>query len=156
MDQPCLEFVTELRVRVAAPLEIGQLAEGERRIIEIVGGDFTGPVLRGTIKPGGADWQLIRSDNVAELDARYTLLTDTGVTIYVANRGIRYAEPAVMARLVKGELVDASEYYFFSTPSFETDAPDLQWLRQSIFVGKGIRLPDMVVIQVWRVCKESN
>jgi hypothetical protein len=152
MDQPRLEFVTELRVRVAAPVEIGQLAEGRRRIIEILGGEFEGPQLRGTVKPGGADWQLIRSDNVAVLDARYTLVTDSGVIIYVANHGIRYAASAVMSRLMKGEPVAASEYYFWSTPEFETDAPDLQWLRRSIFIGKGTRLPDLVVIQVWRVC----
>jgi hypothetical protein len=152
MEQPRLEFVTELRVRVAAPIEIGQLAEGKRRIVDILGGEFAGPLLSGTINAGGADWQLIRSDSVAELDARYTLLTDSGVTVYVNNHGIRYAEPAVMARLLKGELVDASEYYFCSTPSFETEAAGLQWLRRSIFIGKGIRLPDFVVIQVWRVC----
>jgi hypothetical protein len=152
MDQPRLEFVTELRIRVAAPIEIGQLAGGQRRIIDILGGEFEGPLLRGVIKPGGADWQLIRSDSVAVLDARYTLVTDAGVSIYVANQGIRYAEPAVMARLIQGELVDPNEYYFCSTPSFETDAPNLQWLRRSIFIGAGTRLPDMVVIKVWRVC----
>jgi hypothetical protein len=152
MDQPRLEFVTELRIRVAAPIEIGHLAGGQRRIIDILGGEFEGPLLRGVIKPGGADWQLIRSDSVAVLDARYTLVTDAGVSIYVANQGIRYAEPAVMARLIQGELVDPNEYYFCSTPSFETDAPNLQWLRRSIFIGAGTRLPDMVVIKVWRVC----
>ncbi len=151
MEKPNLEFVTELRVNVAPPLEIGQLAEGKRRIIDIIGGTFAGPLLSGTIKPGGADWQLVRSDNVAVLDARYTLLTDSGHTIYVSNHGIRYAEPAVMARLMKGEPVPSSEYYFFSTPSFETAAPDLQWLRRAIFIGAGTRLPDIVVIQVWRV-----
>jgi hypothetical protein len=128
------------------------LAEGQRRIIEILGGEFEGPLLRGTIKPGGADWQLIRSDNVAVLDARYTLVTDSGVTIYVANHGIRYAEPPVMARLLKGEHVDSSEYYFWSTPAFETAAAELQWLRRSIFIGSGMRLPNLVVIKVWRVC----
>ncbi len=137
---------------MAPPVEIGRLAEGQRRIIEILGGSFDGPLLRGTIEAGGADWQLIRSDNVAALDARYTLLTHEGVRIYVQNRGVRYAEPAVMQRLVRGEPVDASEYYFWSTPQFETDAAELQWLRRSIFLGSGTRLPDLVVIQVWRVC----
>ena len=82
----------------------------------------------------------------------YAVAVDSAArTVYVANRGIRYAEPNVMERLVKGEPVDSSEYYFCSTPSFETDAPDLQWLRQSIFLGIGMRLPNLVVIQVWRV-----
>jgi len=152
MQPPKLEFVTELRVRVGPPVEIGQLAEGRRRIIDILGGEFDGPLLRGIIRAGGADWQLIRSDNVAELDARYTLMTDTGITIYVANRGIRSAEARVMKRLLKGEEVAASEYYFWSTPTFETDAAELQWLRRSIFLGAGTRLPELVVIQVWRVC----
>jgi Protein of unknown function (DUF3237) len=152
MDQPRLEFVTELRVRVAAPTEIGQLAEGKRRVIDILGGEFNGPLLRGTIKPGGADWQLVRSDNVAELDARYTLVTESGAPVYVSNRGIRYAEAGVMAKLLKGEFVEATEYYFWSTPTFETAAPDLQWLRQSIFIASGTRFPNLVVIQVWRVC----
>lgn len=152
MEKPNLEFVTELRVKVAAPVEVGQLAEGKRRIIDIVGGSFEGPMLRGMVRAGGADWQLVRSDNVAVLDARYTLETDSGVTVYVQNRGIRYAETSVMERLMKGEQVAASEYYFCSTPAFETEAAELQWLRRSIFVGVGARLSDLVVIQVWRVC----
>jgi hypothetical protein len=152
MEPPKLEFVTELRVQVAPAIEIGQLAEGQRRVINIVGGTFDGPLLRGVIQPGGADWQLIRSDNVAVLDARYTLVTDSGVTIYVQNHGIRYAGPAVTERLMKGEMVAANEYYFGSTPSFETDADELQWLRRAVFVGVGTRLPELVVIQVWRIC----
>lgn len=152
MEKPNLEFVTELRVKVATPVEIGQLAEGKRRIIDIVGGSFDGPLLRGTIRPGGADWQLVRSDNVAVLDARYTLQTDSGATIYVQNHGIRYADKPVMERLMKGQPVAAGEYYFCSTPAFETDAAELQWLRRAIFLGVGTRLPDLVVIQVWRVC----
>jgi hypothetical protein len=152
MEPPKLEFVTEIRVKVAAPVEIGQLAEGKRRIIDILGGTFEGPLLRGSVRHGGADWQLIRSDNTAVLDARYTLETDCGVTIYVQNHGIRCAEAAVMERLVKGEAVEAGEYYFCSTPTFETDSAELQWLRRSIFIGVGTRMPDVLVIQVWRVC----
>ena len=39
--------------------------------------------------PGGADFQLIVSDTLAELDARYVLETDGGELIYVQNRAIR-------------------------------------------------------------------
>jgi len=115
MDQPRLEFVTELRVKVAPAVEIGALAEGKRRIVDILGGSFEGPLLRGTVKAGGADWQLVRSDNVAVLDARYTLRTESGVTIYVQNHGIRYAEPGVMERLVRGAPVDAAAAMTSST-----------------------------------------
>ncbi len=151
IQPPGLEFVTELRVKVAPALEIGALAEGQRRIIDIIGGECEGPLLRGRIKPGGADWLLIRSDNVAVLDARYVIESDDGAPIYVSNHGIRCAETGVLARLIKGEAVERDEYYFCSTPTFETSAPQLQWLRRSIFIGIGTRFPELVVIQVWRV-----
>ena len=53
--------------------------------------------MRGTVLPGGADWQLIRHDGVAELDARYTLQTDDGAAIHVHNRALRHGPPEVMA-----------------------------------------------------------
>jgi hypothetical protein len=100
---------------------------------------------------GGADWQVIRSDGVAELDTRYTLETDAGQLVYVQNRGLRHAPPDVMQRLLAGEPVEPSLVYFGTTPIFETDAPGLQWLTRSIFVGTGERYPSAVVIRFWRL-----
>ena len=92
-DQPRLSFVMELRVEVAAPVEVGDVPGGRRRIVAIAGGTFDGPSIRGRIVPGGADWQLIRPDGVAELDARYVLETDAGQVVYIRNRGLRHAAP---------------------------------------------------------------
>jgi hypothetical protein len=110
MAPPELEFAFEARITVGAPLGLGRTAAGERRIIPITGGTFAGPKLTGRILPGGADWQLIRADGVADIDARYTLETDAGELIYVANRGLRHGPPAVMASLAKGEPVDPAQY----------------------------------------------
>ena len=56
--------------------------------------------------PGGADWQVLRSDSVAELEARYTLRTDDGALIYVRNLALRHGPPDVMAALAAGSPVD--------------------------------------------------
>src|SRR5262245_46456872 len=96
---PHLAFALELRVQLGPPLELGQTALGRRRIVPIVGGTFEGPDLKGKIVPGGADWQLVRHDGVAEIDARYTLQTDKGQLIYIRNGGFRHAPPEVMQRL---------------------------------------------------------
>jgi hypothetical protein len=148
---PGLEFAFEVRAEVASPTVIGEVPAGTRRIIDIVGGTFEGPKLKGIVRPGGADWQIIRADGFTEVDARYTLETETGHLIYVSNLGIRHAPPDVIQRLNAGELVDQTQIYFRSVPKFETAAPDLQWLMRSIFIATGERYPNGVVIKFWRV-----
>jgi hypothetical protein len=148
---PALTFAFEVRAQVAPPVEIGQIAQGRRRIVQITGGTFEGPGLKGRIVPGGADWQLIQADGFSELDTRYTLETDTKQIIYVQNAGIRHAPPDVMKRLLAGEAVDPSLVYFRTVPKFETSAPELQWLVRSVFIGIGERYPSDVRIRFWRV-----
>ena len=44
--------------------------------IDILGGTVRGPKLNGRILPGGADWQIVRSDGAADIQARYTIESD--------------------------------------------------------------------------------
>jgi len=148
---PGLEHVADLRVRVAAPLEIGKIAGNLRRVISIEGGDVTGPRIRGKVLPGGADFQVMRSDGITDLHARYVIETDDNHLIYVENSGIRYGPPELMEQLRRGEIVDPALIYFRSTPRFETAAPAYAWLMQSLFVCSGARFPDRVELQFFRV-----
>jgi hypothetical protein len=148
---PRLTLAMTLRVQVGPPTEIGEVPGGRRRIIPILGGTFEGPDIRGRIVPGGADWQIVRGDGLAELDTRYLLQTDSGKLVYIQNAGIRHAPPDVTAKLLAGEAVDPARVYFKTVPTFETAAPELRWLTRSIFVGTGERYPTEVVVRVWRV-----
>ena len=148
---PKLTFAFEVRATVGAPLEVGQVAQGRRRIVPITGGTFEGPGLRGKVMNGGADWQIIRADGFTELDTRYTLETEAGHIVYVQNAGMRHAAPDVMKRLLAGELVDPALVYFRTVPKFETASPELQWLMRSVFVGMGERYPNDVRIRFFRV-----
>ena len=112
MDTPQLEFVCELIVTVGKPQQVGETGMGTRKIIPILGGTFKGPKMQGIIIPGGADWQLINKDGIAEIDARYTLQTDDSTLIYVSNKGIRVASEDVLKKLSNGEQVSLDEYYF--------------------------------------------
>jgi hypothetical protein len=150
-EPPKLEFAFEVRAKVAAPIVLGQVPGGTRRIIDVLGGTFEGPKIKGIVRPGGADWQIIRPDGFTDVDARYMLETDKGELIYVSNIGIRHAPPDVLAKLNAGEVVDQKLVYFRTVPKMETSAPDLQWLTRSIFVCTGERYPDAVVIRYYRV-----
>ena len=148
---PGLAFAFELRATVAAPTELGQIASGRRRIVEITGGTFEGPGIKGKVRPGGADWQIVRADGFTELDTRYTIETDKGQLIYVQNAGMRHAPPDVMQKLLAGQAVDPALVYFRTVPRFETAAAELQWLTRAVFVGTGERYPTEVVVRFWRV-----
>lgn len=74
-----------------APREtLGMSALGDRFIVPILGGAFWGgpgfEALRGRVRAGGADRQLVRADGVKELRAEYELETDDGAVITVDNR----------------------------------------------------------------------
>ncbi len=148
---PRLTFAFEIRAQVGAPVEIGNVAHGRRRIVPILGGTFSGSGMKGRIVPGGADWQIVQEDGLSELDTRYTLETDKGELIYVQNAGVRHAPPDVMKKLLAGEAVDPSLVYFRTVPKFETSAKSLQHLTRSIFVGIGERYPKEVVVRFWKV-----
>jgi hypothetical protein len=147
---PKLTYAFELRATVATPTELGQVANGRRRIIDITGGVVDGQI-KGKVRPGGADWQIVRADGFTELDTRYTIETDKGQLIYVQNPGMRHAPPDVMKKLLAGETVDPALVYFRTQPKFETSAPELQWITRALFVGHGERYPSEVVIRFYRV-----
>jgi hypothetical protein len=132
-----------MQVTVGAVLDIGAVPDGIRRIAPVAGGTFEGPRLRGTIVPGGsADWLLLRSDGVLELDLRLSLRTDDGALISMRSFGLRHGPPEIMAALGRGEAVDASTYYFRTTPRFETSNRDYSFLNRLIAVASGDRRPE--------------
>jgi uncharacterized protein DUF3237 len=146
-----LDFAFAVRVTVAPALELGVTQSGRRRIIPITGGTVEGPRLKGVVLPGGADWQAIRADGVAELEARYTLQAEDGALIAVVNRGLRHGTEAAMKQLLAGEPADPASYYFRSSPMFETAGSAHQWLTRTVFVASGLRHPHLVELRVYAV-----
>ncbi len=151
VPQPSLDFVFAARIEIGVPQEMGQVPLGRRRVIPILGGTFEGPRIAGRIVPGGADWQLIRPDGVAAVEALYTLEASDGTLIYIRNVGMRHGPPDVIARLAAGEAVDPTSYYFRAAPVFEVAAGPHDWLTRSLFVAQGQRLADAVLLRVYAV-----
>ena len=93
-------------------------------MIPITGGTFEGPGIKGTIVPGGWDWQLVRADGCVQIHADYMLKTDDGVIINVVNDGAlcmpEAGQPPKPAR---------------TSPRFEVPLGKYTWLGQTAFVG---------------------
>ncbi|WP_026538185.1 DUF3237 domain-containing protein [Arthrobacter sp. 9MFCol3.1] len=148
---PGLTYLAELSVTVAEPIDIGPTPEGHRRVVPITGGTFSGPVLNGRVLPGGADYQLLRSATLTELDARYVLETDDGDRIFVHNSALRHGSARDIELLNSGAAVDGSRIYFRCWPRLTTASPALDWLNTRLMLGTGVRQPGRVVIRIFTV-----
>ena len=130
---------------------LGRTPYGERRVIGILGGSVRGPKLNGRILPGGADWQIIRTDGAADIKARYIIETDDGARIMVTSEGLRHGPPAVMERLARGDNVDPAHYYFRTVMRFETSDPNVDWLNRILALARGQREARAVRLDVYEV-----
>lgn len=140
-----------MRLQVGGSQVIGAGPAGDRRIGLVAAGSFTGERLRGTVLPGGADWIITRPDGAMALDVRIALQTADGAVIGFAYRGLRHGPPEVMARMAAGEPVDPATYYFRTVGSFETAAPQYEWLNRIWCVGTGTRPPEGPVYDIFEV-----
>ena len=147
---PGLTFAFRATVTLDPPQELGTIEGQRKRIIPITGGVVSGPKLNGIVLPGGADWQSIRPDGVTHIYARYTLKAEDGTLISIINPGVRRGPEDVMRRLVAGERVDPTLYYFKTTPTFDAGGA-YAWLMESVWVSVGKRWPDSVEIEYYSV-----
>ena len=152
LPDPRLSQVYRLEATLAQPLDLGETAQGHRRIVPLTGGTFTGPELNGKLLPGAsADWQIVLPDGTALGDIRYTLETDGGDLLYVQSRGVRHGSAEVLSRLGRGEDVDASEYTFRTSTRIESAAPHLDWLNKGVFISVAGRQATGVIYETYLV-----
>lgn len=141
---PEMEFVMQLKVTLDTPYVVGETPHGKRTVIPITGGTFEGPLLKGTILNGGADWQLAKS-NRTEVEAIYSIKTDDGVFIHIRNRGI----------IAAGQNANGTpSFYFKCAPTFE--APEdskYAWLNNALFLCAPSFGGDFkgIVLNVWKI-----
>jgi len=144
----------DMAVQLQEPLAVGDIPKGNRQILVGEDGEFNGSRLSGKILPGGADWFLVRSDGVGELDVRVTLETDDGALIYMRSEGFLHY-PAEIANQVLMGLADPAQYYLRERTVFETAAKQYYWLNSIIAVGVGWYQPGLVGMSSYETEEEK-
>lgn len=143
---PQLQFAMQLRVMLGETYEAGNTQHGRRIVIPITGGTFEGPLLKGTIINGGADYQLANNDGSrTELEAIYSIKTDDGVCIHVRNRGIIWNGTDENGQ---------KQFYFKAAPQFEAPQDSrYAWLNNALFVCEPEFSPAFkgIILNVWKV-----
>jgi hypothetical protein len=124
------ELLFEIEATLQPPHVIADAPDGNRAIVYVTGGKFSGPRLRGEVLPGGGDWFLARPDGVGCLDVRIVLKTDDGVLIYMTYCG----------RATFGS--DGAPKDLQTAPTFMTSTRGkYAWLNAVQAVGTGAPIP---------------
>ena len=145
-------YLCTMRIRVSDSYIMNDVPVGERRRIDIFnGGEVEGPLLRGTILPGGSDTLLTRNDSSLAPSVRLMIKTDDEALILVRYKGIRHGPPEVMERIANGMNVEPTEYYLRNAPFFETSSGKYDWLNRIVSVGIGRRETDSAVYDVHEI-----
>ena len=145
------KYVFTITAEIAGVTTAGDLGHGVRRIIPITGGEVRGEKVNGKVLPFGADFQIIRPNELIDLEAKSVFETDDGAVVYVENKGIRFGPVDLLQKLKRGEPVDPRLIYFRTVPKFETGHENYRWLMEHIFVGSAARHADRVIIDVHQV-----
>jgi hypothetical protein len=129
-----LVHVFDVRMNFRQRIVFGPHSSGSRLgYVALQDGTVSGPRLNGRIlELSGADFGVLRQDNVLEADAHYIFETDDGALIQVHNRGYVY-----------NTMPNApGPPYFRCTPYFRAPAGPHDWLNRTVIVGGGERHTD--------------
>ncbi len=110
------EKVMSLHVELGEAKRVGRTPEGILTIIPIIGGTFEGPLIKGTVCLGGADWNISVSETLAHVHAKYWIETDDHIVISVENEGfINPMRNDAVIRTTPRFMCDLNSRYAFLT-----------------------------------------
>ena len=149
-----LELLMTYDVDLHEPTQVGVVPSGVRFITNVKGGTVQGPRIKGTVRPGGADWFLMGNDGVGRLDARITFETEDGAYIYVQYHGVIEMNEAVAAAMAGVQPTEYGDTYFMTAPRFETGDERYAWLNSVVAVAEGRILPNAGEYRVYQVLND--
>ena len=150
-DPMQIEPLMKIRIQIGTPIAIGDMGRGSRSIGVVAGGTFEGDQLCGRIVPPGADWVVVGSDGIGEIDVRLALTTDDDANIYVRYTGVLRLDEV----LLSGGETQFGDSYFVTQVRFETGAEKYAWLNQVVAIAEGRVIEGGVEYQVFH-CKPGE
>lgn len=134
------EHAFDIRINFDKRWRTGRVSGGADQGYTSVGAGCTvsGPRLNGKLVDySGADWAVIRTDGVIELNAHYMIQADDGALIYIRNLG--YVHGPLRAPGQSAEEPPTIPRYFRCTPYFRAPEGPHGWLNRTVIVGVGQR-----------------
>jgi hypothetical protein len=115
---------------------VGDGGWGIRLIAPVIEGTVEGPRIKGVLREFGADWLVLRHDNVFVVDVRCVVETDDGALIHTYYDGIMEVPEETIAEMLGGNLPPFVAR-IHTTPRFETGHEKYKWLNKIKAVAIG-------------------
>ncbi|SPQ24998.1 f2427f4d-c243-4748-9e87-088afa891fec [Thermothielavioides terrestris] len=118
---PGLSHLYTVNITGGDAVPVGPGPRGTRLVVPILGGNFAGPKLKGTVLPIGADWALTDANGVngsLTANVRQTFKTDDGAFIQVFETGEVQPDGSAFVRL-----------------AYETGSEAYYWLNTVVAIG---------------------
>jgi hypothetical protein len=125
-----------IRIQLKPPISVGAGPAGTRLITEVASAEFTGRLAGELLGAAAADWAVLSPDGIGTVDARLTLRTHDGATVFVQYSG----------------RLDASRGFpltGYVAPLFETTDERYVWLNRIQAIGKGSVSEDFSLDYEW-------
>ena len=136
-----LEHIMSYAAKLGTREAIGNVPDGVRVNVHVIGGEVTGPRISGTFRSLSGDWLTIRRDGVAILDIRATIETHDGALIYVTYLGTADRGEDGYEKALQGEPM-ASGTAIHISPRFQASHPNYVWLNRLHCLGIGRAFPE--------------
>lgn len=133
------EHLFTITCDLTPPVVIPNGPHGTRVIVNVTGGTFEGPQVKGTVAAGpGGDWLTMAPDGSLRLDVRLLLTTSDDVPVLMSYAGVA----------VPGE---GGALSIRTAPRFEVGDERYAWLNQVQAVATGRSAEGTVTYEVYRL-----
>ena len=102
-------------------------------VVTTAGGSFSGQI-NGIVEPAGSTTWVSTTEENSVLTFNLVLKEDNGGHIFTEGNLILNLDPKLEEKIVNGETLDKSEYYFKGTMAFHTGEEQLKFLERKLFI----------------------
>ncbi|MGN0703392.1 MAG: DUF3237 family protein [Lentihominibacter sp.] len=128
----------ELTVYQTDDIDMGRTCSGETLVSPTGEGSFCGSELKGEVTPVGMGVTYTPQPGINDIETTMLLCTDDGADILMDMNAYFDVKEEIEAKLMKGEPVDPSEYYYKGVVRFRTSHEKYRWLERKVCVCSGI------------------
>lgn len=134
-----LEEICTVQVDLAPEAQdVGPGPFGNRRVLEIVGGNVEGQRLSGVVLSGGADWLLDDPDGWGvRLDVRMQWRMEDGAILFVSAQGVCEFNAAVLRARERSGATSFEDQYYRTLLRIETGDQKYDWVNRAVFTTEG-------------------
>ncbi len=105
--------------------------------LNYLGGSFSGPLLNGTVLEVMVTGHYFAEQQVIQIVAHHKMLTEDGALIQATDSGAWRGSDNAISRLITGESVALSQYYFIGLLRYSVSDPRYAWLEKGMYLSRG-------------------